>query len=236
MSRLGDLLHLERTRRKLSLKQVAKMCGISDKYLQDVESGSRIIPDDQARRILKKMGLEQTSEAAFTLDDIAATVDLQAAISPTPKQTPNRQEQRQDAEPVKADGSIWLDALRGVLQHVPVYNAVMKEVDSRLLPVKNGKIEGAPAEKVYYFKAPDMRLRGYRVQTGDLLLIVPTQAAEDGKIMLFDTPQGKQLFMVKILPRYQLLLQTFDRQSESEIINLADALILGRCVRLEAEL
>lgn len=37
MSRLGDLIRLERTRRKLTCKQVAKQCGISEKYLQDVE-------------------------------------------------------------------------------------------------------------------------------------------------------------------------------------------------------
>ena len=30
MSRLGDLLMLERTRQKLTRKQVARMCGISE--------------------------------------------------------------------------------------------------------------------------------------------------------------------------------------------------------------
>ena len=30
MSRLGDLLHLERTRRKLSTKEVAKLAGVSE--------------------------------------------------------------------------------------------------------------------------------------------------------------------------------------------------------------
>ena len=40
MSRLGDLIKLERTRRGLSAKQVAKKCGVSEKYLLDVELGS----------------------------------------------------------------------------------------------------------------------------------------------------------------------------------------------------
>jgi transcriptional regulator with XRE-family HTH domain len=233
MSRLGDLLHLERTRRKLTAKAVAKMAGVSEKYILEVESGTRIIQDDQARRILQKMGMEQQTDAMFTLEDIAVTVDLQTAVSPQ-RLAKTREVRQEKAE--KADGSIWLDALKGVLQHVPVYNAVMKEVGSRLLPVSQGKIEGAPAEKVFYFMAPDNRMRGYRVQKGDLVLVIPTQSAEDGKMMLLDTPLGKQLYVIKLLPRYQLLLQSFDKQSETEVAAMADVRVIGKCVRLEAEL
>lgn len=233
MSRLGDLIHQERVRKKLSAKEVAKKSGVSEKYLLDVEAGTRIIQDDQARRILMNMGIQQPTESAFTLDDIATTVDLQSAVTPA-RMEKTKQQPKEEAG--KNNGSIWLDALKGVLQHVPVYNAVMKEVSSRLLPVSQGKIEGAPAEKVFYFMAPDNRMRGFRVQKGDLVLVVPSQQAEDGKMLLLETPTGKQLYVVKVLPRYQLLLQTFDQQNESEILPMSDAKIIGRCVRLEAEL
>ena len=43
MSRLGDLILLERTRQKLTRKQVARKCGVSEKYIQDVEEDRRII-------------------------------------------------------------------------------------------------------------------------------------------------------------------------------------------------
>ena len=46
MSRLGDLIRLERTRQGLTHKQVARKCGVSDKYLMEVEAGTRIIQDD----------------------------------------------------------------------------------------------------------------------------------------------------------------------------------------------
>ena len=71
MSRLGDLLRTERLRRKMTLKQVAKLSGVSESFLKDVEEGKRIIADDQARRILKKIGLTEQTEQGFTLDDIA---------------------------------------------------------------------------------------------------------------------------------------------------------------------
>ena len=37
-------------------------------------------------------------------------------------------------------------------------------------------------------------MRGSRAK-GDLVLVVPTQAAEDGAMMLLDTPLGKQLLL-----------------------------------------
>lgn len=241
MSRLGDLLRLERTRQGLTHKQVARKCGVSDKYLMEVEAGTRIIADDQARRILKTMGMQQQNETDFTLDDIAATVDLQSAV-PQLQAAAAKKTQKTDKETPVAEtdpgvaGSIWLDALSGVLKHVPVYNAVMKEVGHRLLPITNGKIEGAAPDKVYYFMAPDNELRGFRVQRGDLLLVVPAQAAVDGAIMLVQTPQGRVLRKIKRVNDYQAMLQKYNESCESEIKNYNELTFVGRCVRLEADL
>ena len=240
LSRLGDLIRLERTRQGLTYKQVARKCGVSDKYLMEVEAGTRIIADDQARRILKKMGMTEHTEADFTLDDIAATVDLQSAV-PQLTRAAERKKAGPDAEPAAetdpgVSGSIWLDALSGVLKHVPIYNAVMKEVGHRLLPITEGKIEGAPPDKVYYFMAPDNDLRGFRVQRGDLVLVVPAQAAVDGAIMLLQTAQGRVLRKIKRVNDYQAMLQKYDEAFESEIKNFNELTFVGRCVRLEADL
>lgn len=240
MSRLGDLIRLERTRQNLTYKQVARKCGVSDKYLMEVEAGTRIIGDDQARRILKTIGMKEQTEADFTLDDIAATVDLQSAVpqlgkAVEEKKLTKKEKRAGDDEPGVA-GSIWLDALSGVLKHVPVYNAVMKEVDHRLLPVTDGRIEGANADKVFYFVAPDNDLRGFRVLRGDYLLVVPATAPVDGAIMLLDTPQGKILRKTCRMAGFQVMLQRYDGACESEIKNLNEIVCVGRCVRLEANL
>jgi len=238
MSRLGDLIKLERTRRGLTPKEVARKSGVSEGYLLDVEAGTRIIQDAQARRILKVMGAQAPEESSFTLDDIAATVDLQSALPQAARAVEKAAAAKPDGKAADTNitGSIWLDALSGVLQHVPIYNAVMKEVGSRLLPVTDGKVEGAPKDKVYYFKAPDDDMRGFRVHRGDLVLVVPASAPQDGAMMLIETPQGKMLRQIKLLPRFQAMLQKYEREFESEIVNIADLKVMGKCVRLEAEL
>ena len=83
-----------------------------------MEEGRRIIQDDQARRILKTLGTSQKHEAEFSLDEIAATVDLgtlaPAKPAPQPKADPPN---ALPSEPVSAEeqSGIWLDALSSVL-------------------------------------------------------------------------------------------------------------------------
>ena len=97
MSRLGDLILLERTRQRMTAGQVARKCGVTEKYLLEVESGKRIIADDQARRILKSIGLREHTEADFTLDEIAAAVDLETIRVAPPVPAPEQKKPRRVA-------------------------------------------------------------------------------------------------------------------------------------------
>jgi len=240
MSRLGDLLRTERLRRKMTLKQVAKLGGVSEGYLKDVEEGKRIIADDQARRILKKMGLKEHNEAGFSLEDIAATVDLETVA---PKQTvtkPVTAKKNVESEAVyqskndeKVMGSVWLDALTSVLKRVPVYNAVMKEVDHRLLPVLDGRIEGAAPDKVFYFLSPDDSMRGFRILREDVCLIVPSNSPIDGAAMLVEYNQHRFIRKVKKLDAMTVLLQSYDREYNAETVALPEVNFLGRVTRVE---
>ena len=49
MSRLGDLIRTERVRQKMTPKQVARKCGVSESYIMAVEAGTRIIADEPIR-------------------------------------------------------------------------------------------------------------------------------------------------------------------------------------------
>lgn len=239
MSRLGDLLRTERLRRNMTLKQVAKIGGVSEGYLRDVEEGKRIIADDQARRILKKIGLKEHNEEGFTLDDIAATVDLETVtpkrVAPTPKPRVTLEDETvyQSKSDQTVSGGIWLDALSSVLKRVPVYNAVMKEVDHRLLPIMDGRIEGAAADKVFYFAAPDDSMRGFRILRDDACFIVPSNSPIDSAVMLVEYNQHRALRKVKKLDGLHVLLQSYDREYNAETCALPEVNFIGRVTRVE---
>lgn len=237
MSRLGDLLHTERLRRNMTLKQVAKLGGVSEGYLKDVEEGKRIIADDQARRILKKMGLQEHNEAGFSLEDIAATVDVETIAPKKPaaaKQAPKETETvYQSKAEETVTGGIWLDALSSVLKRVPVYNAVMKEVGHRLLPIMDGRIEGSAPDKVFYLSAPDDSMRGFRILREDQCLIVPSNSPIDGAIMLVEYNHHRCIRKVKKLDGMNVLLQSYDREYNAEAAALPEITFIGRVVRVE---
>ncbi len=238
MSRLGDLILLERTRQKLTRKQVAKKCGVSEGYLKDVEEGRRIIQDDQARRILKTLGTSQRNEAEFSLDEIAATVDL-GTLAPKPAPQPAAKPKAEpEARPQTREeqSGIWLDALSSVLKPVPIMNAGWVQVGRRMLPIQDGKIEGAKPDKVVYFLAPDDSMRAMRIEKGDLVLIVPQTLPLDGAIMLVEYGAHRCLRRIKLLGNSSLLLQSGDRDLGAESVHISDIKLVGKAVRVEIAL
>ena len=248
MSRLGDLIRTERLRQKLTPKQVAKKCGVSESFIMSVEAGTRIIADDQARRILKKIGLQEQTEADFSLDDIAATVDLvqvQPQMARAAQQPRKARLQREEGELVATTeeqkdetvtGSVWLDALQSVLKRVPIMNAVLKPVDYRLVPILEGRIEGANPDKVFFFLVPDDSMRGFRIQSQDLALMVPAQSPVDGAIMLVEKDGHRNLRKIKKLDAVTVMLQSYGREYDAETVSVADVVFLGRAVSVEFNL
>ena len=240
MSRLGDLIMLERTRQKLTRKQVAKKCGVAESYLKDVEEGRRIIQDDQARRILKTLGTSQRNEAEFSLDEIAATVDL-TTLAPAKPQAPVQPKTADSAPAPKPQNKeeqsgIWLDALSSVLQPVPVMNAGWIQTARRMVPIQDGKIEGAKPDKVVYFLAPDDSMRAMRIEKGDLVMIVPQTLPLDGAIMLVEYGAHRCLRRIKLLGNSNILLQSGDRELGAEPMHISDLKIVGKAVRIEIAL
>ena len=227
MSRLGDLILLERTRQKLTRKQVARKCGVSEGYIKDVEEGRRIIQDDQARRILKTLGTSQRNEAEFSLDEIAAAVDLGtlAPAKPAPK-----------SASAEEQSGIWLDALSSVLQPVPIMNAGFVQIGRRMLPIQDGKIEGAKPERVLYFQAPDDSMRAMRIEKGDLVLVVPQALPVDGAIMLVEYGAHRCLRRIRLLGDSKILLQSGDRDLDAQAMHISEIKLVGRAVRIEITL
>ena len=241
MSRLGDLILLERTRQKLTRKQVARKCGVSEGYIKDVEEGRRIIQDDQARRILRTLGTSQRNEADFSLDEIAATVDLgtfaPAKPAAAPVQSkPAEPQSMQRPQSKEEQSGIWLDALSSVLRPVPVMNAGWIQVSRRMVPIQDGKIEGAKPDKVVYFQAPDDSMRAMRIEKGDLVLVVPQTLPIDGAIMLVEYGAHRCLRRIKLLGNSNILLQSGDRDLGTESVHISDIKLVGKAVRVEIAL
>lgn len=228
MSRLGDAIRKARLSAKLTEKQLGRKCGMAENVIKDIESGRRIVSDDQAQRILKLLGAESPVSTEL---EVAAEPEIKLRPRPrayvVPADVPKEQQKAAD-EATDA----WLDALGGVVRRVPVIDEKGVAIDHVLTPIIGGKIEGGAPDKVVYFRAPDDSLRGFRVHAGDLLLTVPENRAQDGALMLVEHQGRRIVRKLQKLDGLRVQLQSFDREFEAKVVPTNEAKILGRCVKL----
>lgn len=230
MSRLGDMIRQERLRQGFSPKQLAKKSGVSEKFIQEVESGKRIIADKEATRILKVMG-----QKSDVLADFEAVSDGIAAPA-APARQPQAKPAPQEPAPSGAPNESWLNALKGVLRAVPVNNIHLSAIGQRTLPTENGKIAGAAAEKVFYLEAPDDSMMGYRIRRGDLALIVPAPTLKSDAFYLLEYGGKRGLRKITVQDNNRLLLQWYDYEPKAEVFKLEDVKFIGQVKRVEFEL
>lgn len=228
MSRLGDTIRSARLKAKMTEKALGRKCGLAESYIKDVESGRKIVSDDQAQRILKVLGVENPVSTEL---DVAAEPEVK--LRPRPRayilpaeQTPT--EKKASAEAADA----WLDALGGVVKRVPVMSEDGLVIDHVLTPVVQGKIEGGAPDKVLYYRVPDNMLRGFRVYAGDLLLTVPASKPEDDRLMLVEYGGRRMVRKLLKLDGGRVQMQAFDNEYTAVMGTIMDVKVLGRCVKL----
>ena len=233
MSLLGDTIKSARIKARMTEKALGKKCGLAESFIKDVESGRKIVSDDQAQRILKVLGVANP-----------VSTELEVAAEPAVKLRPkprayviSAEEQAETARRAAEESSdAWLDALGGVVKRVPVMSPDGLVIDHVLTPIVNGRIEGGAPDKVIYYRCPDDMLRGFRVHAGDLLLIVPATKAEDGALMLVEYGGERMVRKLLKLDGGRIQLQAFDHEFTATVGTIMDVKVLGRCVRLERRL
>ena len=111
MSRMGDTIRGARLQAKMTEKALGKKCGMAENVIKDIESGRRIVSDDQAQRILKILGVKNPVSEEL---EVAAEPDVPLRPRPRPYKLPTS-----EAEPQpQGDNAAWLDALGGVVRCV----------------------------------------------------------------------------------------------------------------------
>ncbi|MEE1199130.1 MAG: helix-turn-helix transcriptional regulator [Christensenellales bacterium] len=233
MSRLGDTIRTARLKARMTEKALGKKCGMAENVIKDIESGRRIVSDEQAQRILKLLGSESPVSAEL---EVAAEPTVQLRPKPRAYVVPLEPEHPQQEAAARESSDAWLDALGGVVKRVPVCGPDGIVIDHVLVPVIGGKIEGGAPDKVLFYRCGDNALRGFRVHAGDLLLTIPASKPEDEALMLI-VYQGKRMVRKLLkLDGSRLQLQSFDMEFSAKIVHAAEVQILGRCVRLQRTL
>lgn len=229
MSRLGDTIKAARLKARLTEKALGKKCGLAESFIKDVESGRRIVSDDQAHRILKVLGAQNPISTEL---DAAAEPPVKLRPKPRAYILSTEEQNAPDRQAQNESNDAWLDALGGVVKRVPVMSPDGVVVDHVLTPIVQGKIEGGAPDKVLYYRCPDDMLRGFRVHAGDLLLVVPASKAEDDRLMLVEYEGKRMVRKLLKLDGGRIQMQAFDHEFTAVVGNIQTVKVLGRCVKL----
>jgi transcriptional regulator with XRE-family HTH domain len=217
MSRVGKRIQDARMRTGVSAKQLAKKLGVSESFINEVESGKKIINEDLIKRVEKTLDIN-LDEEIFT--EVTEPV-----------------ENLKEVESLKVVNKQMEDAFSHILKKIPVCDLYFKEIfDYKYLPILDKRVEGFNGDKIIYIKAPDDSMRGFRIQKGDRLIVYQNQEAINNSIVLLELDGKRYIRQIKRLDSNKILIISHSNDLKTETKDVKSINIIGRCIKLEVEL
>ncbi len=219
MSRMGSEINRLRKEAGMTQKQLAKQVGVTERFIEEVETGKRVLNSDLIVRISKALRQE------------VGRLDLYDEKEVLQKPEPDKNVKKVIEKPVQ---EIWTDALAGVIMTVPVYDYKMeKAVGSKQLPIISNKVEGYPKDKVFYLTVEDDEMSGFRLMKGDMVLVCGTQEIEKDALYFIEREGKRSIRQVKKLDQDKLLLVSNGRSLSTVTVSKKELKVLARLIRLE---
>lgn len=230
MSRVGEKIKLSREKAGMTQKQLAKKLGVSEGFINEIESGKKVVNENVMERISKVLG-SQINDISFSFEEESFNDKTAApAVSTTYNKQKSNDKKSENQE-------IWTDAFSSILKNVPVYTYEIKNVlNTRQLPVISNKIEGFASDKVIYIKIENDDMLGFRIAEGDIALCHMTSEAEANGIYLLEYNGERNVREVKKLDGNRLLLISNKGTLKTETANIKEVKIIAKLLKLEIKL
>lgn len=219
MSRMGSEISRLRKEAGMTQKQLAKLVGVTERFIEEIETGKKVLNSELIVRVSKALRQE------------VGKLDLYDEAEVGRRPEPDKNVKKVIEKPVQA---IWTDALAGVIMTVPVYDYKMDNaIGTKQLPIISNKVEGFPKDKVFYLTVEDNAMSGFRLTKGDLVLAFSTQEFEKDAIYFIEQDGKKTIRQVKKLDQDKLLLIGNSGSLTTETVQKKDIQVLARFIRLE---
>lgn len=194
MSRIGEKIKFLRNEKGLTQKVLGKKLGVSENFINELETGRRVANESVIKRISKVFGKD--------LDDINMYAEEQKETDISRKSiSPARTVKRQEVN------DVWDNALGSILKSVPVYKTDLKTVvASRKLPIISNKIEGYAQDKVFFIEINNDDMIGFRIAQGDIAFAHTIHEVEDNSLCLLEYNNKRMIRQIKKLDSNKLLL------------------------------
>lgn len=242
MSIIGTNIRNIRNKQKLSAKQLAKKCGISESALLEIEEGKKIPTTQFTKLITKVLGVNidaiEPSYFSDYFDEEPEQKEPAASRSAKIINTKNADNKQGKANTIS-------DAISKAVQKIPVLSKVTAGkgvpfegdiIDSKFEPVFQGKSNNIAGEEFIYYLVADNSMQGARIMKGDLALVFLTDSIRDKDIVLFTYKNNTYIRRYKAVTDTLIVLYPENPDYETFAIDKKDIRLIGKLLRIEFKL
>lgn len=228
MSRVGEKIKDARLKSGITQKALAKKLGVSEKYINEVETGRKVVQEsfiDRAAKLLK-----------VDLNDISMVVTDEVLMEERKQENVKVKETKISPKVLGETSEIWTDAFSSVLKRVKIYDySLSKVLGGKDLPNYSNKVEGYPADKVLYLKISNNDMLGFRIMKDDIAFSHLVKEVSNG-IFLIEYKDQRVIRQVKLIGSSRALLISNDGAVFTETVELNNIKVIAKLERLEISL
>lgn len=225
MSRVGERIKEARLKGGITQKVLAKKLGVAEKFINEVETGRKILNESLIDKISKILKADLNDISMVVTDD-ALQIEKREIRSTNTLNTGKKQ--------TSEVNEVWNQAFGSVLKNVPIYDYNLSKVHShRQLPMTSNKIDGYASDKVFYILVEENDMTGYRIQKGDLALCNSIKEIQNNTICLIEF-QGKRVIrQIKKLDNIKVLLVSNGGSMRTETVVIKEVKAIAKLNKIE---
>lgn len=223
MSRVGERIKEAREKSGMTQKALAKKLGVAEKFVNEVETGRKIINESLISKVSKVLNTDLNDINMVVTDE-----ELQKELK--------AEKQVRQTKPAEVN-EVWNQAFGSVLKNVPIYDYSLSQVKGyKQLATASNKIDGHTANKVFYLRIENNDMTGYRIQENDLALCYSIKEIENNSICLVEFNGKRVIRQIKKLDNVKALLISNNGSMRTETANIKEIKAIAKLYRIEFDL
>ncbi len=220
MSRVGERIKEARSKSGITQKALAKKLGVAEKFINEVETGRKIINESLISKISKVLNTDLNDINMVVTDE-----ELQKELK--------AEKQVKKTKPSEVN-EVWNQAFGSVLKNVPIYDYSLNQTKGyKQLATSSNKIDGHTANKVFYLNIENNDMTGFRIQENDLALCYSIKEIENNAICLVEFKGKRVVRQIKKLDNVKALLISNNGSMRTETANIKEVKAIAKLYRIE---
>lgn len=221
MNKTAEKIQLARLKKNMTPKQLAKKCGLTANYIEQIESGKKIISESIAEKIFKVLEVKSSSVS------LEAMARREEVVRQAPKPKPVKKVQHHRVEHAPS----WSGAFDNIIRKYPVYNAhTKKQIAEKTIPTLDTKVEGYHCDKISFIEVFDDTMASYNILEGDVLMMFLTQDITNEKIYYFEYENRPYIRKLRKEANRKVSLYS---DNQTMTVELDKIKLIGKIVKLE---